>query len=172
MSCCPARATLPKVQRITITLTSIQGSQASTASEAVGLPPARGAFVATGTGISSSPMSGASTFSKASELPGAPAKLKAVGADKVSALAARVLSSAPLVAVAKLALYCSTSLGFHTWTKPMTQMSEMSAASTSGNSGPTKLETVNCVTANDTPATSATGQAVRKLRKPVNMASA
>src|SRR5579872_5637552 len=59
----------------------------------------------------------------------------------------------PAATGAKVARYSSTSLGRQTCTKRITQMSETSAASTSGSSGPTKLETANWVTANETPAT-------------------
>src|SRR5579864_7071137 len=145
ISCCPTKATLPKVHAITTALTSTHGSHASTASPALGLPPAAGAFDDTDTGMPSSPMG--------------------VGPTAVAVVAAGV-------AIVRFAWYCSISRGFQTCTKRITQMSEKSDASTSGNCGPTKLEIANCITANDSPATSATGHAVRKLRAPVNIRSA
>src|SRR5712692_1865488 len=141
MSRCPTKATLPKVHAITTALTSNHGSHPSMASPVLGLPPAVGGFDGTGTGMPSSPMG--------------------VGPIAVAVVAAGV-------AIARFAWYCSISLGFQTCTKRITQMSDTNDASTSGNCGPTKLETANCVMANDRPATSATGHAVRKLRAPVN----
>src|SRR5438132_12854732 len=168
MICCPTRATLPKVQIMTTALTSTHGSQASTASLLLGLPPPPGTLA--GTGIPSSPMSGAFILSTTLGTLDVGGTLEDPGVAKISSLEARVPTAAAPGAAAKFALYCSISRGFHTWTKAMTQISEMSAARTSGNSGPNTLETVNCVTAHVTPATSATGHAVRRLRKPVNKA--
>src|SRR6266699_1834462 len=142
MLCCPIDATLRQVQTITTALTSAHGVQARTASPAVGLPSLVGGSDNPGTGT------------------GTPASSIAVAA------------SLPKRVFTKCARYCSTSRGFQTWTKPMTQSSETSEASTSGNCGPRKLETANCVKANDPPATRAAGHIVLKLRKPVKMMSA
>src|SRR6266566_5910939 len=132
-------ATLKKVHTITTALTNTHGVHASVASPGLGLPPSAGASDDAGTGTG--------TLS--------------------SPIA--VEPSVPTLVPANCARYCSTSRGFQTWTNPMTQRSETSEASTSGNCGPRKLETVNCVRANEPPATNATGHVVLKLRKPVKM---
>src|ERR1700680_1701700 len=134
--------TFRKVHTITTALTSTHGVHARMAPPALGLPPSAGASDdAAGTGT------GTGTLS--------------------SPIA--VEPSVPILVPTKLARYWSISRGFQNWTNPMTQRSETIEASTSGNCGLMKLETTNCVRANEPPATNATGHTVLKLRKPVKM---